>query len=355
MKTRLGIIGCGQLGQMLGHAAQRLGLEVCFLCIDEASVVDGLGPVFTSREISTFLTDSDCVTVEREAIPEEILLQVEQAGKLVPGFAALKQLRHRHTQKALLDQLNIPTAAWRFVNTAEEIGAALTNFAETHVRCKQTIGGYDGGGQWRISTDESPVNIPENRFPLIMESEITVERELSILLARSASGSVVCYPITENHMRDGILTWSFAPALLDETRAEQMRDYGTRLVEAVDYVGVMAIEFFESDGRLMVNEIAPRVHNTGHWTLNACDCDQFEQHVRAVAGRPLLDPGQREAAAMRNLIGDQLPRAHPPSPVRMYLQSYGKTVRPGRKVGHLTLVAPDMDAVLAAAREIGMP
>lgn len=351
MIKRLGIIGCGQLGQMLGYAAQRLNIDVSFLSLDEAPVVYGAGRVFPESEVDEFLSACDVVTVEREAIPQAILARVEQAGKLLPGLAALEQLRNRDTQKMLLDQLNIPTAPWQYVKNEQGFDAALHALPSDCVRCKQALGGYDGGGQWRIDKHE-PQAIPAQGFPLIMEQEIRVEAELSILVVRDASGTVVFYPIVENHMRDGVLTWSFAPAPVSEDYALQMRDYAARLVNAVDYVGVMAIEFFVSDNTLLVNEVAPRVHNTGHWTMNACDYDQFELHVRAVMGLALVEPKQREAAAMCNLLGDRLPHAIPSSPVRMYVHSYGKTTRPGRKLGHLTLVAPTLEAVHEAAKDI---
>lgn len=351
MRKRIGIIGCGQLGQMLGHAAQRLNLQVSFLSLDENPVVYGAGDVFAQDKVDEFLNGCDMVTVEREAIPEPILLAVQQAGKLVPSFAALKRLRNRDTQKALLDQLNIPTAPWQYVAEKGDLAAVLDAFPGTQVRCKQALGGYDGGGQWRVDKRAIP-EIPAQGFPLIAEREIKVEAELATLLARDANGAIVHFSITENHMRDGVLTWSFAPAPISDAMAQQMRDYSAKLADAVDYVGVMAIEFFVSDGALMVNEVAPRVHNTGHWSLDACDCDQFEQHLRAVVGLPLVDPIQREAAAMYNLLGDQLPKRLPSAPVRMYVHSYGKVARPGRKLGHLNLVAPEMDAVRAAAQVI---
>lgn len=351
MTRRLGIIGCGQLGQMLGHAAQRLNLQVSFLSLDENPVVYGAGDVFAEDQVEQFLDQCDAVTVEREAIPEAILIAVEQAGKLAPSLDALKRLRNRDTQKALLDQLGIPTAPWQYVEKPEDLDGALAKLAGAGIRCKQALGGYDGGGQWRITEQRVPA-IPASGFPLIAEREIDIEAELAIIVVRDAKGNVVHYPITENHMREGVLTWTFAPAPVNDASVEKMRDYSTRLVQAVDYVGVMAIEFFVSGGSLMVNEVAPRVHNTGHWTLNACDCDQFEQHLRAVAGLPLVQPKQSEPAAMCNLLGDQLPKAVPSAPVRMYVQSYGKVTRPGRKLGHLTLVAPTLDALRAAAQEV---
>lgn len=354
MNKQLGIIGCGQLAQMLGQAAKRLELDVCFLCIDETPVVQGIGPIFNENEIDDFIEQADFVTVEREAIPEDTLRRVEQRVPLSPRFNALQELRSRHSQKALLDKLEIPTATWRYVEKPEGLKAAIAAFSEDGIRCKQTLGGYDGGGQWRLTKADINAEIPAQGFPLIMEAEINVDEEVSILIARSGDGNVVFYPISENHMSDGVLTWSFTPAELENNLTTQIRDYAQRLVEAIDYVGLLAIEFFLSDGKLLVNEIAPRVHNTGHWTLDTSNCDQFEQHVRAVASLPLIKPELHEAAGMCNLLGDMLPKALPDNPVRMYLHSYGKSLRPGRKMGHLTLVGPDLKSVRSAAKGIGL-
>ncbi len=354
MKKCLGIIGCGQLGQMLGHGAKRLGLDVCFLSINETPVVHGIGRIFDETQVDAFLDASEFVTIEREAIPDEILRKVSARSKLSPNLEALHRLRCRHTQKELLDQLNIPTATWRYVERPEDMTAAVNAFPDGQIRCKRVLGGYDGGGQWRISKHSGAAEIPAEGYPLIMETELKVDEEVSVLIARAETGEVVFYPISENHMRDGVLTWSFAPAPISEDLGEQVRDFAQRLVTEIDYVGVLAIEFFLCDGRLVVNEIAPRVHNTGHWTLDTCDCDQFDQHVRAVTGMPLLEPELHEAAAMCNLLGDMLPSALPASPVRMYVHSYGKSLRPGRKMGHLTLVGPDLPSVRQAAKDIGL-
>lgn len=355
MSAAVGIIGCGQLGQMLGQAAKRLELEVRFLRVDgETPVVQGLGEIVEDSDAAAFFHTCEYVTVEREAIPVELLQQASEHCQLRPGFAALEQLRNRHSQKSLLDRLGIPTSTWCHIETAEEFPRALAKFPADMIRCKRVLGGYDGGGQWRIDRSGGIPDLPEQAFPLIAEEELKVDREVSTLLARGSDGATVFYPVCENHMRDGILVCTLAPARLDAQTEQKMREYSQRLVNAIDYIGVMAIEFFISKGELVVNEIAPRVHNTGHWTLNAGDCDQFEQHIRAVAGLPLVAPKLTDAVAMCNILGALLPSAMPPNPVRMYVHTYGKTLRPGRKMGHATLVGPDLSAVQQAAHDIGL-
>lgn len=354
MRKRLGILGCGQLAQMLAHAARRLDLDVCFLTLDETPLVGGIGEVFEVSELDQFLTRVDAVTVEREAIPEAILRRVADQRPLAPGYDALLQLRSRHSQKALFDDCHLPTAQWCLVNSADELPAALAGFDGERVRAKRVLGGYDGGGQWRLDLSQDDVRLPEDAFPVILEAEIAVEEEVSVLIARARDGSVQCYPLNHNLMRDGILTWSFVPAAISDTVADQIRGYATSLVNAIEYVGVLAMECFISQGRVLVNEIAPRVHNTGHWTIEGCECDQFEQHVRAVMGMSLRDTLPAGAAAMCNLLGDSLPTQLPPEGVRMYVHAYGKSLRPGRKMGHVTLIAENDALIRQGVQQIGL-
>lgn len=353
MSQHIGIIGAGQLGQMLGRAAMRLNLSASFLSLDEAPVVNGLGEIFTACQVDAFLRRCDVVTVEREAIPLDILVKAEQLGKLRPSLNSLEKLRNRDRQKTLLDELEIPTTPWKYVAASEHFTASLAALDVPNARCKQTLGGYDGGGQWRIVRG-SAFDMSTCRFPLIMEEEVDVHAELSILVARDESGNVVCYPPVENHMRRGVLVWSYAPAPIADDLVRQMQQHAIQLANALEYVGVMATEYFVSGEKLLVNEVAPRVHNTGHWTVDASSCDQFEQHIRAVAGLALSPPVQCGAVAMGNLLGERLPAALPESSVRMYVHSYGKRVRPGRKLGHLTLVAPTLAQARAAAEQVDL-
>ena len=251
----------------------------------------------------------------------------------------------------MLDELNIPTSPWSLVSTPDQLESALEALPGQYARCKRTLGGYDGGGQWRVDQNTREV-IPADAYPVIAEAEITIDREYAIIIGRDRQGNTACYPMTENAMRDGILIGSYVPSGIDTTLADLAADYAKRLVDAMDYVGVLAIEFFLTDCELIVNEIAPRVHNTGHWTIGAVGADQFTQHVSCVMGEPVREPSFTESASMVNLLDDELPSHMPEGPIRALIQTYGKGVRKGRKIGHMTLIGPDVDLVRAQAAKL---
>ena len=346
----LGIMGCGQLSQMLGEAANRLGYRVVYLCLDETPVVTGLGPIYGVDQFDAFLDVSDVITVERESLPNDLLRRASNVG-LAPNYDALVLLRERSTQKTLLDQLNIPTSPWFLAHNAAELESGFAALPGPYARCKRTLGGYDGGGQWRVDR-ESTSEIPEDAYPVIAESEIAIDVEYAIVIGRDERGQTTTYPMTENVMRDGILIGSFVPSGIEAALAEEAKGIAERLVGAMNYVGVLAIEFFLTEGKLIVNEIAPRVHNTGHWTIGAVGPDQFIQHVKCCMGEPVTPPRFTEAAAMVNLLDDKLPETLPAGPIRALIQTYGKGVRKGRKLGHITLIGPDADSVRAEAKDL---
>lgn len=346
MSLCLGIIGCGQLSQMLAEAARRQGADVVFLCVDETPVVDGLGTVYQPDQLDEFLAVCSAITVERESIPDPILRRAAAEVGLFPCYEALVVLRQRHTQKAMLDSLLIPTSPWSAAEDASILRTAYPErFSGAAIRCKRILGGYDGGGQWRVSCEADIDTIPDGGYPLIAEQEIAIERELALVIARDVNGRSCCYPMTENAMRDGILIGSFVPANVPPELLEQAQAHAQRLVDAMSYVGVLAIEFFVSEGKLLVNEVAPRVHNTGHWTIGAVGADQFTQHVNLVLGQSAVEPVFTGAAAMVNLLDEALPAVMPGGSVRCLIQTYGKGVRKGRKLGHITLLGADVDRV----------
>ena len=196
-----------------------------------------------------------------------------------------------------------------------------------------------------MSDDTQIANIPEEGYPLIAEAEIAIDRELAIIIGRDQQGQTHTYHMTENAMRDGLLMGSFVPAEVSDAMTHLAQDYARRLVARMNYIGVLAIEFFVTEGQLIVNEIAPRVHNTGHWTIGALGADQFTQHVRLVLGAAVVEPVFEGAAAMVNLLDATLPQRMPDGPIRTLIQTYGKGVRKGRKLGHITLIGPDAAAV----------
>ena len=352
MKTRLGIIGCGQLSQMLGEAANRQGASVAFLCLDEIPVVQGLGPIFEASDLEVFLKACDVVTVERESIDDVILQRVRDTVGLAPRYEALVVLRERDTQKAMLDALEIPTSPWFCSANREALLESMAAAPEGSLRCKRTLGGYDGGGQWRVTSAEDSGKIPDDGFPVIAEAEIAIERELAIVVARDNGGVIMTYPMTENVMRDGILIGSLVPANVTDAMTDEATRHAHSLVNAMDYVGVLAIEFFVTEGRLIVNEIAPRVHNTGHWTIGAVGADQFTQHVVCTLGGTVREVSFSGAAAMVNLLDDKFPTTLPEAGVRSLIQTYGKGLRKGRKVGHVTLLGSNTNVVREAAQNL---
>ena len=343
MSKRLGIIGCGQLSQMLGEAANRLGFSVAYMCVDETPVVAGLGPIYYPDQLDEFLDQCDAITVERESLPDDMLRRAAQVG-LSPNYDALVVLRERDTQKAMLDKLDIPTSPWSLVSSSDQLTSAMDKLPGQYARCKRTLGGYDGGGQWRVDGESLDV-IPEDAFPVIAEAEIAIDLEYAIIIGRDAQGETACYPMTENVMRDGILIGSFVPSAIDDDKAALAIEYANRLVKAMNYVGVLAIEFFLTEGELIVNEIAPRVHNTGHWTIGAVGADQFTQHVGCVLGESVRQPVFTESASMVNLLDDAFPAKMPQGPIRTLVQTYGKGIRKGRKLGHMTLIGPDASEI----------
>jgi 5-(carboxyamino)imidazole ribonucleotide synthase len=343
MSKRLGIIGCGQLSQMLGEAANRLGFSVVYMCVDETPVVTGLGSIYYPDQLDEFLDQCDAITVERESLPDDMLRRAAHVG-LSPNYDALVVLRERDTQKAMLDKLDIPTSPWSLVSSRNQLASAMDKLPGQYDRCKRTLGGYDGGGQWRVDRESLDI-IPEDAYPVIVEAEIAIDLEYAIIIGRDAQGETACYPMTENVMRDGILIGSFVPSGIDEDKAALAVEYANRLVKAMNYVGVLAIEFFLTEGKLIVNEIAPRVHNTGHWTIGAVGADQFTQHVGCVMGEPVREPVFTGAASMVNLLDDAFPAKMPQGPVRTLIQTYGKGIRKGRKLGHMTLIGPDASEI----------
>jgi 5-(carboxyamino)imidazole ribonucleotide synthase len=349
MARRLGIVGCGQLGQMLGIAARRLGIEVAYLCLDEHPTVAGIGTIYTADTARDFCAAVDAITVERELFDDSLL---EYRGELVPlwpPFSALHTIRRRETQKKALDDLDIPTTEWHFVPDREAF-ARLVPTLNGWWRLKRCLGGYDGLSQWRVEAPGTCLpDVPESAFPAIIEREVELIAELSVVVARDRDGRVVPYPVMTNHAKKAILHWTIVPSLLKPGIGEALTAHAERIVSALGYVGVLAVEAFLTPDGLVINELAPRVHNSGHWTMDGTDCGQFEQHVRAVCGLPLREPTMlSDTVVMVNILGE--PPAQVPmfQDVRSYVHLYGKTARPGRKLGHVNLLAPSRQAALEA-------
>jgi 5-(carboxyamino)imidazole ribonucleotide synthase len=343
----IGIIGGGQLGRMLAMAAARLNLRTIILepqadCpAAQAANAQIVAAYDDPAALAELASRCDVVTYEFENVPVSAAEALQRSVPVYPPPKALEVAQDRLVEKRFLNGCGIETARFHAVDSQQDLETALADFGGKGV-LKTCRLGYDGKGQ-RVfrSAADSPAGAYEalGSVPLILESFVPFEREISIIAARAKDGTIRCYDPTENVHRGGILHTSTLPANIPDATAFAAREAAEKLLAALDYVGVIGMEFFAmADGTLVANEIAPRVHNSGHWTEAACVISQFEQHMRAVAGLALGDPRRHSDCVMTNLIGDDilaLPDWLAKSDVLVHL--YGKTeARPGRKMGHVT-------------------
>lgn len=362
----LAVFGAGQLARMLALAAHPIGVRLRCLDPNPDSPVAPMAEVITAAwddpaAISQLLDGADAATWEIESVPVASLSAAAERTAVAPAAATVAQIRDRADQKATYDRLGIPTAPWTAPDSLDALVADCQRFGYPAV-IKARIGGYDGRGVAvvRSDADASQVWQEFGAQNCIVEQMIPFDDEASIVLARSRSGDIAAYPMVRNHHIDGILAYSEAPHpdLTPELEAAA-RDIGDRLATGIGYVGVMAVECFLVGDRWLVNEMAPRVHNSGHWTIDGAVTDQFEQHVRACLGWPLGDPSAIGHSAMVNLIGCDHPGTDILATPGLHLHWYGKQPRPGRKVGHATLTAAShselhqaLDQVQAAVNRI---
>ncbi|TPN00431.1 5-(carboxyamino)imidazole ribonucleotide synthase [Mesorhizobium sp. B2-3-3] len=348
--STVGIIGGGQLGRMLAMAAARLGYHTVVL----EPQPDCPAAQVANRQITAAYDDpaalaelaaaSSVVTYEFENVPVAAAQALAAKVAVYPPARALDVAQDRVSEKAFLNGIGIATADFRRVDTDDELTAALKAFGGSGILKTRRMG-YDGKGQ-RVFRDMATGGFAGTceamgNVPLILESFVPFECEISVIAARGQDGAVAAYDPAENVHRDGILHTSTLPAAIMPGTAEAARAAAAKILSALDYVGVIGVEFFVlADGSLLANEIAPRVHNSGHWTEAACIVSQFEQHIRAVAGLPLGSPERHLDCVMENLIGGDVLRvpallAEPD----LMLHLYGKVeVRPGRKMGHFTRI-----------------
>ena len=351
----IGILGGGQLGRMLAMAAARLGLRVHIYEPAPAAPASQVANVTTTAPyddvtaLRAFAESVDVVTYEFENVPAEALDLIESKVEIRPNRQALAVSQDRLTEKTFLNEIGLETALFAPVDSEPTLaqGLAATGYPAI-LKTRQL--GYDGKGQARIKSTHDAAAALESMAgaDAIVEGMVPFDREISVIAARGTDGQIACFEPGENVHRDGILHTTTVPADIDsDVRARAFGLAGT-ILTALDYVGVMGIELFVTGDKLAVNEIAPRVHNSGHWTEAGAIIDQFEQHVRAVAGWPLVDPVRHSDVVMTNLIGDEVEQASSivvETGTRLHL--YGKSeARPGRKMGHVTrIVRPAADRV----------
>lgn len=345
--TTIGIIGGGQLGRMLAMAAARLNFRTVILepqvdCPAAQGANEQIIAAYNDEAaLSQLATVSDIITYEFENVPVAAAERLAAKRPVFPPPKALEVAQDRLVEKRFINDCGIATARFHAVDSQADLEAALADFGGSGVLKTRRLG-YDGKGQrvFRSAADSPAGAFAElGGVPLILESFVPFEREISIIAARSTDGTVACFDPAENVHRNGILHTSTVPAAVGDGTADAARKAAKAILDALGYVGVIGVEFFVlADGSLIANEMAPRVHNSGHWTEAACVVSQFEQHIRAVSGLPLGNPRRHSDCVMQNLIGDDLndvPAWLAKDDVLVHL--YGKTeARAGRKMGHVT-------------------
>jgi 5-(carboxyamino)imidazole ribonucleotide synthase len=346
----VGILGGGQLGRMLAMAAARLGLKCVIYAPEENSpafqvAASHIRAAYDDQTaLKRFAAHVDVVTYEFENIPGATGAMLSALKPVHPNPKALEVIQNRIAEKSFLQKLGIETAPFAPVTSEESARAAFERIKGPAV-LKTSRLGYDGKGQRmaRALDDAIAGWKAFGQVECILEGFVDFKRELSVVAARGMDGKVACYDLVENLHGDHILRTTLAPARDAQGLIADADRIARRVLEAFDYVGVMAVELFETrDGRLLVNEIAPRVHNSGHWTIDGCAVSQFEQHIRAVCGWPLGDPARHSDAVMTNLLGDEAAswRTHAAEPSTA-VHLYGKgDARQGRKMGHITRLFP---------------
>lgn len=350
--STIGILGGGQLGRMIAQAAARLGYRCHIFCPE----IDGPASHVAAKTVNgafededalrAFVKDVDIVTYEFENVPAATARLLSEHAPLAPNARALEVAQDRITEKSFVRDLGLGVPAFRAVSTLEELEAAIAEIG-TPAILKTRRFGYDGKGQAIIRTGDDPATALGGigHVPAILEGFVPFSREVSVVATRGLDGTVAAYDLCENEHRDHILHITRVPGTLPAELCDEARAIAGRIATALDYVGTLCVEMFvvEAEGeppRLLVNEIAPRVHNSGHWTIEGAKTSQFEQHIRAVCGWPLGSVALVGPVEMTNLIGDDM-AAWPEllAEEGAHLHLYGKaTARPGRKMGHVTRV-----------------
>jgi 5-(carboxyamino)imidazole ribonucleotide synthase len=343
---RLGVLGGGQLGRMLALAGLPLGMEFVFLDPQDRPCAAAVGrhlkaAYHDEAALAQLAEGADRVTYEFENVPASAVEWLAGRLPVYPPPAALRVCQDRAEEKTFLRRIGVPTAEFAPADTPAALEQAVERVGLPGV-VKTRRMGYDGKGQRLVERREDLPGVWESLggVPVVVETFVPFRRELSVIAVRGLRGETACYPVVQNHHEDGILRLSLAPAPeLPPGLAAQAQAYARRALEALGYVGVLCVELFEVEGGLLANEMAPRVHNSGHWTVEGAQTSQFANHVRALGGLPLGDTSPRGCCAMVNLIGERPDFSTVLRVPGTHLHWYGKEPRPGRKVGHVTVCA----------------
>lgn len=353
---KIGVIGGGQLGRMLALAGTPLGQQFAFLDPAPDACAQALGEHLRADyndhdHLRQLADEADVVTFEFESVPAETVAFLSQFVPVYPNAESLRIARDRWFEKSMFLELGIPTPEFADIQSQDNLEAAIKRIGLPAVLKTRTLG-YDGKGQKVLRYPEDAHNAfaELGSVPCILEGFVPFEGEVSLIGVRARDGETRFYPLVHNVHEDGILRRSVASSEHPlQTLAE---DYLGRVMKELDYVGVIAFEFFEIDGGLKANEIAPRVHNSGHWTIEGSECSQFENHLRAIAGLPLGSTARVGESAMVNLIGEVPPVEKITAIEDCHLHHYGKAFKPGRKVGHATLRCADKATLQARIDEL---
>ncbi len=361
MSHRVAIIGGGQLAQMMAQDGIPMGISFSFLVEhgEDSRCVENLGDIVirqngqSASDLYQALGEPTVVTVEKEHVDIPLLREIEKLCPVHPNPNALEKFKNRFTEKEFLRSLDIPLADYRRVTNKEELAAAIQQLQKP-IFLKSEEQGYDGYNQYKITDDNAEEVLNTIDFPSywVAESFVAFQREVSFLAARTAQNNIKVYPAVENYHHNGTLLTSLAPA--PEISDEQFRSAENtlkKMMVELDYVGLMCMECFVVDDNILINEIAPRVHNSGHWTSKGALTSQFENHIRAVCQLPLGGTTTFGISGMLNLLGVTL-TAEEASDAHSFLTLYGKTTRPRRKLGHVTVNHTNYDDVITRLKTL---
>jgi len=355
---KVAIYGSGQLAAMMATESKDQGHEFTFIAEpgESSTCVEGLGttvlitPDMTAKEVYLAIGEPDVITVERESVPVAILRELEAYCPVCPNPSIIEVTQNRAREKTALTEMKIPVAPFRIISKPSDLESALDTLGAP-IFVKTTENGYDGKGQWKISDVEGIAEIPEQAFEtgLIAEQAIHFEMEVSLVGVRGGDGDIKIYPVSKNTHLDGILYLSIAPYDgLNPGLLVAAKNCMKKVLQEYNYIGALAIEFFVTKDTILVNELAPRVHNSGHWTMQGATSSQFENHIRAITQMALLDTSAEGFSAMVNLIGvDNVKVSNRGSVTRLY----GKGLRAGRKMGHVNLNEKTYSALETSARK----
>jgi len=364
----IGILGGGQLGYMLALAGYPLGLHFRFFDPSPEAPVGRIAARVTAdfsdeSALEKFANGLELVTYEFENVPVDAVRFLAERVPVLPSAKALEVAQDRINEKTLFRELGIPTTEFEPVGGRAVLDAAVKKIGLPAI-LKTCRMGYDGKGQWHLRTPDdvarakselptATTQSASNGIPYILEKFVPFTRELSVIAVRARTGETAVYPLVENHHRGGILRLSIAPAPHLDPSIQRSAEQAARAVfDELEYVGVLAIEFFEQAGKLLANEMAPRVHNSGHWTIEGALTSQFENHLRAVVGLPLGSTLPIGCSAMLNLIGETPDAAEVLAVRDAHLHLYGKSPRAGRKLGHVTLRASSSEQLASRLSEL---